>query len=310
MPKVVSVGTTKVDFVPREHEESISNVKSFDIIPSGSAINFALGYARLNSSCGLFSNISADDFGSYIHSYLLDNNIDLSHVRKIKGTELTTSIYAMDKKITEDVSYTNTNTPEASFKFEDKMRAYLRDTDLIYTTESFLRIKNTRSELFKILKFANDNNVKVAYDPSIKEDLWNDSPEAIIDAHERVIEYVDIFISNTEEIKWISNSISLGEAVKFVYELGPDLIILRHSRRGILIFDGKELTKIPFEDIKNFREFHGKSIFNAAFLYLYLKGANLDDCGAFAQFVLSKKDPESWKFDIKDDEMEKYMSKV
>lgn len=307
MVDIVSVGITKIDFMPRENFESISDVKSFEIIPSGSAVNFALVSARLGLNVGLLSCVSSDEFGEYVYSYLKDNKIDVSHLKKVKETQLTTSIYAINKKITEDVSYTQENAPEKSFVFDDALKDYLKNKKLIYTTESFLRQKKTRDEVFKLLKYANEQNITVAYDPGIKEELWSDSPDAIIEAHEKIIEYVDIYFSDTQEIKWIANSVSLGDSVKFVYELGPEIIVLRHGTRGVLIFDGRELIKVPLHKIPTSNVLNGDDIFNAAFLYLHLREYDLHTCGLFAQHILSAKKTQSWHIDIDENNVVGFM---
>jgi len=307
MLDIVSVGVTKVDFMPREQVDSISEVRSFEILPSGSAVNFALVSAKLGLKTGLLSCVSSDDFGTYVYSYLKDNNIDVSQVKIVKDTELTTSIYAINKKIMEDVSYTQQNAPESNFIFDSNMKKYIKETKFIYTTESFLRRRDSRIALFKLLEYANAHKIPVAYDPSIKEELWEDDPGAIIDSHESVIEKVDVFLSDTEEIKWITNTVSLGEAVKIVYETGPNLIVLRHGTRGVLIFDGKELIKVPLQDLKTVNVLNGNDIFNAAFMYQYMKKSDLKTCGSFAQYILSLKNADTWHIDVNPNDLKNFM---
>lgn len=303
----MSVGVTKVDFMPREHVDSISDVRSFEIIPSGSAVNFALVLAKLGQKTGLLSCISSDEFGDYAYSYLKDNSVDVTYLTKIEDTELSTSIYAINKKIMADISYTQQNAPESKFVFTNDMKGYLENTKLLYTTESFLRRQDSRKSLFEILEFASEHNIQVAYDPSVKEDLWIDDPEVIIDSHENILEYVDIFFSDTEEIKWLSNTISLGEAVKFVYELGPNLIVLRHGTRGVLIFDGKNLIKVPLQKVETVNIPNGNDVFNAGFLYLHMKKSDLKTCGSFAQYILSLKNPDTWHFKLDPNKLKKFL---
>ncbi|MFW6131126.1 MAG: PfkB family carbohydrate kinase [Candidatus Aminicenantaceae bacterium] len=96
-------------------------------------------------------------------------------------------------------------------------------------------------------------------DPTLQQDILNQvkKPKLVAmdtmnfwiekkkEALLKVLEQVDVFFANDQEIKLLHNEPNLIKAGKSIIEMGPEIIVVKKGEHGVLIFDKTSIFSIP-----------------------------------------------------------------
>ena len=236
---VIVVGELNVDIILNEIEslpvigkEIMANSMSVTL-GSSSAI-FASNLSSLGSRVAFIGKIGKDNFAQVVLTSLEGKNVDTSHI--IRSESLSTGATVV---LNYDQDRANVTYPGAmnDLKLEDIDFEFLSSARHMHFANCFMQpgIRHDLTALFRHAKeLGLTTSLDTQWDPVEKWEL----------PLEELLPFVDIFLPNIEEFKFLSQSSSVEEGINKLKHFAH-YIIIKNGSEGALGWDGKELIMQP-----------------------------------------------------------------
>jgi sugar/nucleoside kinase (ribokinase family) len=236
---VIVIGELNVDIILNEIEslpqigkEIIANTMSVTV-GSSSAI-FACNLSSLGPKVAFIGKVGEDNFANVVLTALLKRNVDTSNV--IKSTSLSTGAtivlnYDQDRAmVTYPGAMNDLNLKDIDFVFLSKARHM--------HFSSFFIQPGIRNDIITIFRKAKEFGLTTSFDPQ-----WD--PEEIWDLPlEKLLPYVDVFLPNIQEFKFLARSNTIEEGIKKLQKFSH-FIVIKNGSDGAIGWDGKEIISQP-----------------------------------------------------------------
>jgi sugar/nucleoside kinase (ribokinase family) len=236
---VVVIGELNVDIILNEIEsfpvvgkEIIANAMSVTL-GSSSAI-FASNLSSLGPNVAFIGKVGKDNFAQVVLSALESKHVDTSHI--IKSTSLNTGAtivlnYDQDRAmVTYPGAMNDLRLEDIDFEFVSKARH-------MHFSSYFIQpgIQNGIISIFRKAKeLGLTTSFDAQWDPAEKWDL----------PLERLLPYVDVFLPNMQEFKFLTQSNTLEEGIRKLQSFAH-FIIIKNGSDGAMAWDGKDLISQP-----------------------------------------------------------------
>jgi len=106
-----------------------------------------------------------------------------------------------------------------------------------------------------------------------------------LDRIKPLIENTDVFMPNENEVK-ILTGLDYKEGAEFFLQW-CEVVVVKRGDKGCYITDGKNSYEIPAYNVKVVDTAGAGDAFNAGFLYGYLRGKSLEECGKLGNYIAS-----------------------
>ena len=241
---------------------------------SSSAI-LAHNLCVLGTRVGFISRIGPDPLGKIAVERLSAAGVDTSRVRQGTGkTSTGLTIVLPHSQHRYIFTY-----PGAMFEmqYSDIDMDYLRSARHLHLSSFFLH-RALRPRIANLFQRAKEAGLTTSLDT-------NDDPENQWgkDLHD-VLKYVDLFFPNDREAKKIAGTTDLSQALNFLAGLAKTVVVKRGSAAAICRSGDGQWSLAP-PPVTTVDDVGAGDTFNAGFLCLYLRGAKLEDCLAFANLA-------------------------
>lgn len=274
---VIAIGELNVDVIlnnidgePEIGKEKFA--KNMDLTLGSSTAIFAANIASLGSNTGFVGMIGNDIFGGLIESALSEKKVATSMLIRTDGYATGATIclnYGEDRA---NITYQGAMD---FMEFADIDKEIFRQTRHIHLSSIFIQ-SGIKKDLLQILKFARENNVTTSldtqWDPAEKWDF--DYPE--------LLPYINVFLPNETELKFITQSRELDEAIKKIKDL-VDVCVVKCGKKGSILVqkDKEEIRLDAFINKEVVDAIGAGDSFNAGFIHAFVNGAT----PAEAQFI-------------------------
>jgi 2-dehydro-3-deoxygluconokinase len=238
----------------------------------GGAANFAFATSRLGLKTRLIGLVGKDIFGEYIIGKTKEFEVD-SKLRKMgeKKTGITLGIHFIDgSKSLLTFRGTNSLLSLRDFKLED-----IEGKAIHISGYNF--VDNLRKDVNKIVKYAKKKKMLVSLDPDIKSGIRFSAKEL-----KKILKSVDIFFINIEEGKMLTRKKEKVKIAKDILGFGCKIIALKCGNKGCAVGSKEKVFIIKEIRVKPVNPTGTGDIFNAAFIFKYLKTRNIKESGIFA----------------------------
>ena len=270
---VIVIGELNVDIILNEIEslpvvgkEIIANTMSVTL-GSSSAI-FASNLSALGPRVTFIGKIGKDNFAEVVLTSLEMKNVDTSQI--IKSTSLNTGativlVYDQDRaNITYPGAMNDLCLGDINFDI-------LKEARHMHFSSCFLQpgIRNDLTELFKRSKeLGLTTSFDAQWDPEEKWDL----------PLEKLLPWVDVFLPNMQEFKFLSRSNTVEEGIKKLKDFA-NYIIIKNGSEGAIAWDGKSLIyQDVFKNDEVVDTVGAGDSFNAGFVMEFIKKQPLEKC--------------------------------
>ncbi len=264
----------KVDKIPGRDEEGF--VKSLEMHPGGSAANTIVGLARLGIKTGFIGKIGSDEEGRILLSDFEEEGVDTSAIIKSSGRSGTAMIFVDDeghRAILVDPGVNDT------IRFEEINLEAVEKAKLIHLT-SFI-CKNGIESFESQKRITKATKAEISFDPGM---IYI---EKGLKELETIINNSAIFLPNRNEIESLMN-LDFHDAAREIISMGCKVVAIKMGEKGCYVTNGKEEHEIQAFPSKAVDTTGAGDAFNAGFLYGYVKGFSLKDCGKLGNWVASK----------------------
>jgi sugar/nucleoside kinase (ribokinase family) len=270
---VIVVGELNVDIILNEIEslpvigkEIMANSMSVTL-GSSSAI-FASNLSSLGSRVAFIGKIGKDNFAQVVLTSLEGKNVDTSHI--IRSESLSTGATVV---LNYDQDRANVTYPGAmnDLKLEDIDFEFLSSARHMHFANCFMQpgIRHDLTALFRHAKeLGLTTSLDTQWDPVEKWEL----------PLEELLPFVDIFLPNIEEFKFLSQSSSVEEGINKLKHFAH-YIIIKNGSEGALGWDGKELIMQPaFKNEKVIDCVGAGDSFDAGFIKDFIQNLPISKC--------------------------------
>lgn len=241
---------------------------------SSSAI-FAHNLASLGTKVGFISKTGGDPLGNMALERLKAAGVDVSHVNQTAGSTPTGLTVALPY-LTHRYILTFPGTM-FEMKYSDIDLDYVRSARHLHVSSFFLH-RALRSRIGELFREAKAAGLSTSLDT-------NDDPENKWDADVLdVLKYVDIFLPNDREAKKIAHTDDLAQAINLLAERAR-VVVVKRGTAAAICRSGQEQWSLAPPRVKSVDDVGAGDSFDAGFIHQHLRGAELEECLAFANLT-------------------------
>jgi sugar/nucleoside kinase (ribokinase family) len=277
MPEVVVIGELNLDLIlyglPKDlvldHESLASGLAL--TLGSSSAI-FAHNLATLGTRTGFISRIGPDPLGKIALEKLTAASVDTSRVKKSDAQTFTgITVVLPNPQHRYILTYPGTM---FDMQLTDIDMSYVRQARHLHLSSYFLH-RALRPHIVDLFREAKKAGLTTSLDTN--DDPENKWGSDVLEA----LQYVDLFFPNDREAKKIARTEDLSKAIHTLAGLARVVVVKRGSQSAICR-SGEEQYSLAPPQVKAIDDIGAGDTFAAGFVHLYLRGAKLEDCLAFA----------------------------
>ena len=248
--------------------EIIAN--DFQMTLGGSAAIVAHNLAALGSSVGFIGKLGTDDFGEIALQRLREIGVDTHCCVRSTGATQTGVTVLLHHGINRHIlTYLGTM---AEMTADELNLDYLSNSKHFHISSFFLQ-KNLQRSLPDLCKGLRHRGLTVSLDTNDDpDDKWGDEFRAMLSC-------VDILMPNEEEAKKMARKDNVKEAVDWLSEQVP-IVVVKCGSRGALLKTPTLFFEVPPLAVSPVDTIGAGDSFNAGFLSRFAKGQSLEDCVA------------------------------
>lgn len=255
--KIVSLGAVLMDqtaFVERfPGEDDEVFVPKLQLLPGGSAANFAVFCARFCEETGFIGKVGNDPLGDSLIADLKKEKVDTKNV--VRSDLPTGTVFIAVRTDGQRMMFAHSGAAND-----------LKETD----------INLNYLNRFNHLHLADLENVSVLeYAAKHFKGTVSLNPGALVaEKREKAVELikeVDILICSEDEVKKITRKYTGDEWIKDLRNWGPSLVVLTRGSKPVRAFDGTTITESPTFKVPVVDTTGAGDAFSAAFICEYLK---------------------------------------
>jgi|SRR5579863_948030 len=259
------------DLVPdREH---LASGLAFTL-GSSSAI-FAHNLCTLGTGVGFISKTGGDPLGQMAAERLSAAGVDITRVKQGTGktsTGLTVVLPHTQHRYI--LTYPGTM---FEMQYSDIDMEYVRQARHLHLSSFFLH-RALRPRILNLFREAKQAGLTTSLDTN--DDPENQWGKDLLET----LKYVDVFFPNDREAKKIARTEDLSQAINLLAGLSKIVVVKRGSGSAICRA-GEEQWSLTPPVVKMVDDVGAGDTFDAGFIHLYLRGAKLEDCLAFANIA-------------------------
>ncbi len=261
-----------VDKIPAADEEGF--VKDVQIFPGGSAANTIVGLARLGVKAAYIGKVGSDEEGRILLSDLKAEGVDTACVVRSEGRSGTALIFVDDagnRAILVDPGVNDT------LRYEEIDVEHAKKYRLIHLT-SFI-CKNGFDSLESQKRIVDEFEF-VSFDPGMPY------AERGLGDMKRILKRTTVFLPNRSEIELLFGC-GYKDAAEACIAMGVEIVAIKMGAEGCWIKTAsKEVAIKPFS-VEVVDTTGAGDAFNAGFLYGFLSGKDVEECGKIGNYVAS-----------------------
>jgi 2-dehydro-3-deoxygluconokinase len=281
---VVTFGETMVLFNP-ETQGPLRYVGTFTKSIGGAESNVAIALARLGHKAGWFSKLGGDEFGRYIKSTIMGEEVDVSRVKK--DDTRTTGILFKERfsTVNPNVYYYRKGSAASHMTVEDLDMDYICSAKILHVTGISLALsEDVREAVFHAVKEARKRGVIISFDPNIRLKLWSKE-----EAREHILALArlsDIMFPGKDEAELLLGTDEPQEVCRLFQEMGVKTVALKLGKSGCYVKNEQEEGFVSGYTVDQPVDTVGAGDgYAAGFLSGYLDNLSLIECAKRANAV-------------------------
>jgi sugar/nucleoside kinase (ribokinase family) len=174
----------------------------------------------------------------------------------------------------------NTTYPGAMeyLTIDDITEADLKKARHLHFSSYFLQ-PGLRNDVGKLFMLARKLGLTTSFDMQ-----WDPKESWDLDI-ETILPYVNVFLPNEKEIKFLTGKKDLAEAIDYIKKYTDTLVIKRGNQGSIVVHKGKLFDLPPYLNENVVDAIGAGDSFNAGYIYKYIQGDSISECQKFANLT-------------------------
>lgn len=263
---IISIGDGMITFDPSS-KGPLRFVNEFRRKIGGAELNVLIGCSRLGLKTGWISRLGKDEFGRYIYNTVRGEGIDVSQVKLMENYPTSLNFKEVFASGDTKTFYYRHKSPTETLTVDQLPIEFIKKGKILHVTGVYPAIsKQNREVIFRAIKIAKENGVKVSLDPNIRLKLW--SKEEARETLWKYMPFVDVLLTGREELNILfgtENEETIKQNLKH-YPL--DFVIVKDGANGAAYLKDNKFIQVPGFQVKNVVDTVGAGDgFDAGFLY-------------------------------------------
>lgn len=231
MNKVLLIGEP-MELLLAEEEGALAEVARFRASVSGAEMNVAVGLARLGLCPRFMTRLGSDPRADRIRRFMKKNGIAddliITDPAHLTGAMMKSKAEPGKREI-----YYFRQDSAASFLCEEDVDALdLSDIRAVHFTGIFPSISASAANAARrLVQRANKNEITVIFDPNLRCQLWNSSPETISLLNEFAAK-ADVFLPSLKEAETLCGLSNEEDIAEHYLELGTKKVVVKLGKMG------------------------------------------------------------------------------
>lgn len=277
---VLVVGELNVDLILDRMEKSPEIGKeilaqNMTLTLGSSSAIFASNISFLGSRVAFIGKIGGDSFGNLVVESLRKNGVDTSMIKvdDCLGTGATVVL-----NVGEDRAMVTYPGAMEYLSAEDISAEELQSARHLHFSSYYLQ-PGMKKGLGGLFKKAKEMGLTTSFDMQ-----WDPDEEWDLDM-EKILPYVDVFLPNEKELKYLTGKNSLDEAIGAVERFTNILAVKRGSKGSVVNSPKGRIDLPPFLNENVVDAIGAGDSYNAGFIYKYINGFDIRECQRFANLT-------------------------
>ncbi len=269
----VDIILNKIDGFPKIGKEILAN--DLNITLGSSSAIFASNLSSLENNVAFLGKIGEDNFANIITDSLELKKVNTDFI--IKTTQHKTGLTIV---MNYDMDRANVTYPGAMEYLLEKdiSDAVLIKAKHLHLSSIFLQT-GLLTDIDKLFKRAKALGLTTSLDPQ-----WDPSEKWNLDL-EKLLPYVDVFLPNTEEFKFITGSTDIQSGLNKIKPYA-NLVVIKDGENGAHLWDTKKLiSKVAFLNENVVDCIGAGDSFDAGFISEFLKEKDYEKCLEFGNIT-------------------------
>ncbi len=262
-----------VDKIPGADEEGF--VRDVRVYPGGSAANTIVGLARLNVRTAYIGKVGGDDEGRILLSDFEKEGVDTGLIVRSEGRSGSAMIFVDDagnRAILVDPGVNDT------LRYEEIDVETAKKYGLVHLT-SFI-CKNGIDSLNSQKKIVEEIEY-VSFDPGMPY------AERGLEDMKKILKNTTIFLPSRQEIE-ILFGLDYMSAAEECIAMGVEVVAVKLGSKGCWVKSSKGEVEVKPFSVKVVDTTGAGDAFNAGFIYGFLRGRDIEECGRMGNYVASR----------------------
>lgn len=242
-------------------------------LPAGSPANTIFNASALGLKTALIGNVGYDDIGKKYVKQLEKAKIK-SDLKQTKGKSGICCIL-----VTPDGERTILADLGVSWDFPYISQLENINSNIFHT--SGYEVASNPDKAKRIINYLKNKGAKLSFDLASESTIKHHRKTI-----EQVVEKTDILFATEEEAQEFIGASPLA-SLEILTEICP-IVAFKKGSKGSIIRKGKEEYKIPIYKTKLVNTCGAGDSYAAGFLFAYLKGFSLEECGRMGSYIASR----------------------
>lgn len=278
---VIALGELNVDLILNqiEGEPEIGKekfAKQMTLTLGSSTAIFAANAAALGTKVAFCGMIGRDSFGELVETSLQAKKVDtrfLIHTDKFATGATICMNYGEDRA---NLTYPGSM---EEMGLDDIDPAIFKETKHVHISSIFMQ-SGVRRDLKKILELCKENGVTTSLDTQ-----WDPAETWQLD-YKEILPLIDVFLPNEKELKFLTHSETLDEAIGKIMPYINAAVIKQGSKGSMLLKkDGTRTHVAPFLNEHVVDAIGAGDSFNSGFISQFVQRKPLEECQRYGNMT-------------------------
>ncbi|MFX1284289.1 MAG: carbohydrate kinase family protein [Promethearchaeota archaeon] len=286
MADVIAIGELLIDLIADNPSARMEDQTTFKRFAGGAPANFIVGIKKLGFSAGLISKVGDDFFGRFLIETLEKEGIDISQIIITNEYKTALAFVGLDELKRPSFSFYRSPCADIMLKESEINTGYIKSAKLLMYGTVSIADEPARSAVKKAVHVAKQNDVLVACDPNLRDDLWHhqDPREYLLE----LLEMTDIFLPSLSEVELITGK-KEEKAIEAIFEIGPKVIGVTSGEKGSRIITKEKTFFAPSFNVPVMDTTGAGDAFAAGMITGLLLKLNMNNIPYFANAVSALK---------------------
>lgn len=268
MANILVVGRATIDLNPLEINKPLNEVDTFKKYVGGSACNTAIGLKRQGINTSVMTNVSDDQFGTYVRDYLINEKIDVDHIYQISGYNTGLTFTEIKSPTESSILMYRNGAADLQFDVCDINDEDIYNYDGVIISGTALATAKSRTAVLKIMNICIERKIKLIFDIDYRPYSW-ENYETIDVYYSILASNANIIVGSLEEFK-LMNTTTSGksddEIAEYFLSKNAEHVVIKNGSKGSKYYAHDVQYQVNIFPVKLLKSFGGGDAYMSSFI--------------------------------------------
>ncbi|MHA2403906.1 MAG: carbohydrate kinase family protein, partial [Candidatus Kariarchaeaceae archaeon] len=270
------LNSNEQDYIlPGKEYEAIT----YKLKAGGSVVNFVLQAKQLGAEVGLIGRIGNDTKGEELLELLTQEGIQTEFIIRSDIVKTCVNAGIMLKHSGQDIQIV-AGDANKKLAIEDIISSKLNiDSLSVLYFGGYFKQESLYRDYPRLFRELQSKGIRIFMDHGrIPVDVPKDKIEILYE----VLQFVEGYFPNEEELLGITSIESIDHAIQVALDFGPEFIAVKRGSNGCRLVKKEIDIQVPCYPVNVVTVIGAGDVFNAGFINQYIEGMDFQRCGEFA----------------------------